>query len=1610
MRRPLRALFTLVLVALCCVGDVTAQMPTLDRLTPIGAQRGTEVTLQLDGKTLGGALDLVFDRAGLRVVSLESVSSERARVVLAIAADAPLGPHAVRVRTQRGLSNLLTFQIGRLPVVAEVEPNGGLAEAQALALGGSVHGAISGEDEDLFALDVRRGTSVRAVALGVQLGNSNFDPLIELVAEDGALLACGDDDPLSRRDAVLELSAPRDGRMFVRVRDAARGASREARYILHVDAGAQPRAVRPLAIAAPPSEAGAAAIAHAPRMLLGPAGPLGTATPRAEDLGPLAGWMPRGTTAWWPEASLAPLLLRVSSLATTQECEPNDRSEDAQALVVPGTDDVLHESAFEGTLEAPGDIDVVQLDLQKGEVIELSLWARRLRSPLDGILEVRGPDDRETREDDNDGLDPVLRFTAREAGKHTITVSDHMGRGGPAFVYRLEAQRPAPRLSATLVGTKKELALPRGGRAFVALTPELVDFDGALQATLEALPDGVVAHTSAEPMRGGQPVVVLQADADAPLGHGLATLSLVGRLDGGEVRGGLADQVVLAPGRNNTVLAAQSVQQLAMAVVERAPFDVALEVPRVPLPRSSRVDVVVRVTRDSASAPAEPASESVTKVPPARPAFEGPLTVGLVGLPPGVRAPSTLRVEPGVDTATFTLEIAGDARLGAGALVAFAEGTVEGVLVRTATTFAPVEVVAPLVTAKLRAAEIERTGTSSLHVELELPQSSGATVGGASAVTLEFTDATATLVGLPHDVTVSSTAVTAPALVLPLAAGPKASLGLHRGLVLEVRLAFPGGVVVQTQGGAELRVKDVPTVTVTPTFTDTSAAGAAPPPTLSRRERLRAEHEARLAAEAASADAARGDTLRAAYDAFGSLPDGNGDVTDFASTLEPRPTPTFKNDVLPILTARGCNAGACHGASQGQDGFHLSLFGFDAAGDHARIVAERFGRRIEPAFPDQSLLLTKATLAVPHTGGAVLAPGDADYVTLRAWIAAGAPADPTGLPTVTGLALEPSELVLRGQGTEATLTVHAHYSDGTRRDVTRLALLRTDNAASARIAPDGMVRAGAPGKAFLTASFASETLGVPVVVHGAEEPAEWRDPADAAGAVGVDGFSAISKTWIDELIERELQKLRVTPLPLVDDGLYLRRVSLDLIGRLPTSDERAAFLADPRSSQEKRTALVDSLLTRAEFVDQWVMRLAELLRVRSSNDVAPKAAQGWFEWLQNALRSGVGVDEIVRQQLTASGWSYSVPEVSYFLVERDAKVMAENFAQAFLGVRISCAQCHNHPFDRWTQDDYTGLVAFFAEVRAKRAEDPNEWVVFDRRGGDTRHPITNQVVPPKFLGGEVPDVQRRERRGVLAEWLTAPENPWFARNLANRVWAAYMGNGLVEPVDDVRISNPAANEALLAALAARLVASDYDLGDLAREIVTSRVYQRAASKHLADDSIGEGATVDVRARDEFGAFRVRRLRAETLADVIAQVTGAADDHPRLPMGASATLLADGADGSVFLSTFGRTQRSSVCACEVSDSPSLSQALHLVNGPTVHDKIGRGGVVATLLKGGLGDTEVIEALYTRALSRAPTEVERDALVALVVEAGEARATALEDVFWALVTSNEFLFQH
>ena len=386
--------------------------------------------------------------------------------------------------------------------------------------------------------------------------------------------------------------------------------------------------------------------------------------------------------------------------------------------------------------------------------------------------------------------------------------------------------------------------------------------------------------------------------------------------------------------------------------------------------------------------------------------------------------------------------------------------------------------------------------------------------------------------------------------------------------------------------------------------------------------------------------------------------------------------------------------------------------------------------------------------------------------------------------------------------------------------------------------------------------------------------------------------------------------------------------------------------------------------------------------------------------MEAALAEGRPFDQIVRELLTATGGTFTEPATNFWQVERDTLALTENVAQAFLGMRIQCAQCHNHPFDRWTMDDYYGFAAFFAQVGRKRTEDPRESIVFDARRGGVRHPVGNRVMEPKFLGGEHPDTQNEDRRAVLAEWLASADNPWFAKNLANRLWAHFFGVGIVEPIDDVRISNPPANAPLLEHLAGRLVETEFDLRALVREICASRTYQLATQRP-------EGASSDP--RNNAHAI-VRRMRAEVLLDAISQVTRTPNKFRGLPLGARAVQIADGRTSDYFLETFGRASRRTVCSCEVVMEPSLSQALHLLNGPATLARIQRGGLLAEWIAAGLDDATIVESLYWRCFGRAPDDDERQRVLELLPAAEEQRIAALEDVFWALLNSKEFLFNH
>ena len=699
---------------------------------------------------------------------------------------------------------------------------------------------------------------------------------------------------------------------------------------------------------------------------------------------------------------------------------------------------------------------------------------------------------------------------------------------------------------------------------------------------------------------------------------------------------------------------------------------------------------------------------------------------------------------------------------------------------------------------------------------------------------------------------------------------------------------------------------------------------------------------------------------------------------------------SFKLDVMPIWMRTGCNQGGCHGAARGKDGFRLSLFGFDPDGDYTRLTREMVGRRINLAIPEESTLIEKAVGAVPHSGNQCFDEKSDYYKTVLEWVTNGTPKDDDSkIPTVTGIEIYPLQAVLEGAGTTQQITVRAKYSDGTDRDVTNLALFSSTNDGTASVSKQGLVTSADRGEAFILARFnvfsiTSQFLVIP-------DNLKYERPKLA------------EVNFIDKLVNEKLHKLRVLPSGQAPDDEFVRRVFIDVTGVMPKPAEIKTFLADTQPN--KREALINNLLQRKEFTELWVMKWSELLQVRSgvNNNTAPfyKNALLYYNWLQEKIARNQPINEIVVDLLSASGGTVSNPPVNYYQTEIDPIKTTENVAQVFMGMRIQCAQCHNHPFDRWTMNDYYGFKSFFMQIGRKNTDDPQEVIVYNSKGGEAKHPVTNANVPPKFLGGAAPELKPGDdRRKAMAKWIASSDNSFFARNIANIIWQHFFGIGVVDPVDDVRISNPPSNPELIDALAKKLVEYNYDVRKFVKDITMSQTYQRTSITNESNE----------KDKRNFAHAMVRRVRAEVLLDAISSVTNTPNKFQGLPLGARAVQIADGAVTNYFLTTFGRASRTTVCSCEVKMEPSLSQALHLMNGDAVHQNIQRGKVVSSMVKEGKKDSEIVEELYLRCFGRTPNEKEWKAVNQALAESADNRQAVLEDLFWALLNSKEFYFTH
>jgi hypothetical protein len=691
----------------------------------------------------------------------------------------------------------------------------------------------------------------------------------------------------------------------------------------------------------------------------------------------------------------------------------------------------------------------------------------------------------------------------------------------------------------------------------------------------------------------------------------------------------------------------------------------------------------------------------------------------------------------------------------------------------------------------------------------------------------------------------------------------------------------------------------------------------------------------------------------------------------------------FANDIEPLLSRFGCNSSGCHGKAEGQNGFKLSVFGFDPPADFAALTKESRGRRVFPAAPEQSLLLRKMTGQMPHGGGVRIAAHSSDYETIRAWIAAGTPFGLPSDPTVTSIRVEPRERILAPRGRQQ-LRVVARYSDGREVDVTAHAKFQSNNDGLATVQPSGLVLAGeVPGEAAVMASFRNAVDTFRLVVPRTERIEHYPNVPE--------------NNFIDRLVFRKLRKLNILPSELADDSEYLRRVYLDTIGTLPTASEVRHFLEDKRP--DRRARLIDELLTRPEFADFWALQWADLLRVDRAA-LGPKRAYAYYKWIHDCIAANRPFDEFARALVTAEGPLGEIAPVNFYKVVGKPGQTASTLAQVFLGVRIACAECHHHPFDRWSQDDYYGMQAFFNGVGFKNTRGVE--VLAGEGVAQARNPRTGANILAHPLGEKMPaKLGPGDRRTRLAQWMTSPGNPWFARNLANRVWAHFLGRGLVEPVDDVRATNPPSNPELLDALGEYVVQNKYDLHALIRVITASRVYQLSSKPNATNE------------RDEqnYSRARFKRIGAEVLLDMVSQTTGVAERFAGVPPGTRAIQLWDSKVPHYFLKVFGRPERLSACQCERNHEPSVAQVLHLLNAPEIHAKLSHeGGYVAKLVKHQPEDGPLIEELYRMFFSRLPQDKERETALAYLREHKANRRQAVEDLAWSMMNSLEFIFNH
>lgn len=1522
-------------------------------LTPRTCPPGETTRLILQGKNFNESLRAATSRLDAQVV-LESVTPDRAVVAVTLPRQADLGPLGIWLATQDGPLAQYGLLVDDLPISLDGPDNHQRTRAQDISTLACVDGLSQGPISDFYRIQVGSGQRVSFSVITQQI-NSRMDPVVRLMSADGRVIQEVDDSEVGP-DCQFAVTFPQAGEYVLEVHDNHYAAGEP----YHLRIGDFPMAghVEPLAI-----QRGSTSDVILPLSsdLVGADGGVASAETVTIPLDfPdhqrwVAARTPHGRSSTWAAVTVSDIPVH---------SEPNV---DRQTSAVTG-EALTWPVAISGRLATPGQRDAFPVRGQKDRTVLITSRTRSVGCPALLKMTLRksnGDSVAETSVGNTDEWQLEYKFPDDEA--YTLEVTDLLGRGGADYGYLVQLQTPVPFAVSFKpeAATKQEFAIDVGsGVCAVDLTVKRSGYDGPIELQLETHNGGLHLVNPIIPAGSAEARVYIAANTAWHVGQAMGVKLTARQLDHPETE--------------------QRVGSLELHRIKQ---------PSLPFPPSwidGRLWLVATppVGDFFALVPTEPWEfargakrlRGLLGVKRVQEGFQGPVTV-IRGIRPA-EWQSTSQIEKDQLTTVWIRPDGDTTEPEQVELVAFAEHQGRG---RMATVSVPVRWVEP---AEVRFDVPDRVvagGSATITVELSRHRRA------TSPVQMKIT-------GLPAGISATDV-VEIPAdqtrATVPLSVAADYSDTAPLRLGYEATGQFDGEPYTVRGAGPELAV--LPAPQRLEIYPDTVVLS-------DRRDRQQLVVTGYNTANEPS-DWTLDARITVANPELAEVRDGviypraDGD-TQLVVELGPlksvlplritgsaaiRPV-AFESEVLVALSKQGCNSGACHGSPSGKGMFRLSLRAFDPQLDELTLIREDFGRRINPWEPARSLLLQKPLMQVSHGGGRRIREADEAYDLLKTWIAEGGHADPPGTARCEQLLVFPdAKRILRLKDGTQQLSAIARLTDGTRRDVTHLVAYESSNTTVATVDAHGRVTPRGRGETVILVRFLEHIETVPLMFIEDVPGFVWSAPTES--------------NYVDTLVNDKLRQLQYLPAETCSDEEFVRRVYLDLLGILPTVEEADAFLAD--GSADKRARLIDQLLEREEFARFWALKWGDLLKITRQN-LGEDGLHKYYRWVEESIRTNLPYDQFVAQLLMASGSTLAHPQASFFRTSADMNDCVENVSQLFLGVRLQCAKCHNHPFERWTQDNYYGLGAFFHRLQRRQTQRPGETFIWTADSGEVVQPRTGRPVQPWLpQAGSIEVAAGQDRRKALVAWLIAPENPFFARMEANRIWSQLFARGIVDPIDDFRDSNPPSNGPLLDALAADFVAHGYDRKHLLRVILNSRTYQASCR------------TNDFNQDDQlyFSHQAPRLLAAEQLLDAINQTVGVTQSFSPLPEGTRATQLpAPDLVKVGFLKTFGQPERSTVCACERGSDSNLGMALELFNGPTVHDKLrDPQNRFRRALAAGRPLDDILRELYLSAFSRRPAVAELAAALEHCQQQPDP-AAGLEDVAWALVNSDEFLFQH